>query len=77
MTGDRYWRWKDEECEDLTERGIFTKNAFNNLLKEFRSDTPENIIEIFKKCEIFDRRRRIHFLDVSIIIINIYINGLA
>jgi len=67
MTGDRYWRWEDKKCKDLSKSGIFTKNAFNNLLKEFRSDTPEIIIEIFKKCVIFDGRT--DFFDVSIITI--------
>ncbi len=67
MTGDWYWRWEDEKCKDLSKSGIFTKNAFNNLLKEFRSDTPEIIVEIFKKCVIFNRRERIDFSSVSII----------
>ena len=67
MTGDRYWRWEDKKCKDLSKSGIFTKNAFNNLLKEFRSDTPENIFEIFKKCVIFDGLT--DFFDVSIITI--------
>ena len=73
MTGDRYWRWEDEKCKDLSKSGIFTKNAFNNLLKEFRSDTPEIIIEIFKKCVNFYRRT--FFFNVSIITINIYVDA--
>ena len=54
LSGGISWRWDDENSEELEKDEIFTKCAFTILLRDFRYGTPDNIIEIFKKCVIFN-----------------------
>jgi len=60
------WNWDDENSDELQEDEIFTKCALKSLIKNFRNDTPENIIEIFKKCVLFNISGRIMIHEVSI-----------
>ncbi len=60
------WNWDDENSAKLDEDEIFTKNALKSLIKNFRYDTPDNIIEIFKKCVIFNLLDRIMINEVCI-----------
>ena len=60
------WEWDDENSDELEEDEIFTKSALKSLINNFRNDTPNNIIEIFKKCVIFRILDRIMIQEVSI-----------
>ena len=65
LTGDNEWKWDDKNDNELKPSGIYTKNEFKKLLNDFRSDTPEEFIEIFKICVQFDPYDRNFFSWVS------------
>ena len=47
-----------------------TKNRFYELLNDLREDTPESIVEIFKRCALRSPDKRANFRDV----INLFSN---
>jgi len=53
----------------LTREEILTKWEFSILLNEFRFDTPEKIIKIFKESVIFDQGERTSFKWVKPLIL--------
>ena len=67
LSGGSKWRWDDENSDKLEKDEIFTKCAFTILLRDFRYGTPDNIIEIFKKCVLFEMSCRPSVRRVSII----------
>jgi hypothetical protein len=65
LSGDDEWEWDDKNDNKLKPSGIYTKNEFKKLLNDFRSDMPEDFIEIFKNCVQFNRSKRLYFAWVS------------
>ena len=65
LSGGDMWNWDDENSGELQEDEIFTKSALKSLINNFRNDTPDNIIEIFKQCVIFNLLDRIFIHEVS------------
>ena len=65
LSGDKKWEWDDENDNELEPSGIYTKNEFKKLLNDFRSDMPEDFIEIFKNCVQFNWSKRLYFAWVS------------
>ena len=65
LSGCSMWNWDDENSDELQEDEIFTKSALKSLINNFRNDTPDNIIEIFKQCVIFNLLDRIFIHEVS------------
>ena len=65
LSGDNEWEWDDKNDNKLKPSGIYTKNEFKKLLNDFRSDMPEDFIEIFKNCVQFNRLKRHVFASVS------------
>ena len=64
LSGDNEWEWDDKNDNELKPSGIYTKNEFKKLLNDFRSDMPEDFIEIFKNCVQFNRSKRHVFASV-------------
>jgi hypothetical protein len=67
LIGDKRWKWEDEDEDDyeLELSGIYTRNEFKRLLNDFRSDTPDGFIGLFKNCVQFSRIERRDFRYVS------------
>jgi hypothetical protein len=73
MTCDKNWSFNEIYNDAVTDAtGEYTKGVFQNLLNDFRSDTPENIKDLFQECVVFDYRTGYcHVRVLSYVIFNL------